>query len=869
MVKKLRLFLVVFFLLPLCRTLAQGSDFQCTPTDLGLLPFASPCTSAGGFTTGTVVTQNGTTLGATNDSLSGSITSCYAGPPLHDVWYSFTASETHVQISIQGIGASPLNNSYVAIYEVLTNECVGLIPRQCSMGSGPGIHTMEFGPLTFGVKYYLQVASGTPPGGDGNFSMSINSKAICSDCSKNSILNAYPLPVKAAYPPDTTVGFCYSVIGYNELYGNRLHGVVPVLGNGWDATSLTVYSAADSADFLGQWKWFNNLNLGAGGIVSGFFYDVGGDNDPRNNLGDNGNMTTIWTFCFSVKTQSASACAAGQKDLSIRFENYGDGESGSLVTTYDCSGDQDYVFDAHMDCCPKPLGVVPFAAGCNSTPDGSIIAYAGFSIFGFEYNLYNSDGVLVASYTSPPASTSPHTFGGLLEGNYYLYTNENTAGACLTAVNTLVPGPVDFDIQQVAFGCAAGTATCSNTAAVIVNSGSVASITWSNGDTGFLADSLCPGWTYVTVVDTGVVACSIVDSIYIINLPAASPYFDYSSFNYCTADSLVTVTDFPAASGGTFAIMTQPAGMSASDINPTTGAVDISGATFAGYVIVRYTSPPPCNAVFSDTMYIDVSPPRPLASAFPNQDLCVGGIVNPYTNPTIHDIVWYSDTALTTVVTTQAPSTTYDYFGGLAQTTGGTYPFFLIAVNTSNGCKSTPLPVTVTVYPTPPVDAGSSVTICPGYGVNLNSTGASSYLWSPSGMLNDPAIPAPVATPSSTTLFTVVGTDATSGCTASDTVTVFVSENGNCDVVTYNGFTPNGDGHNDYWHIDGVSVDPKNDVKVFNRWGDKIWETTGYNNTTNRWEGKTSKGKDAPAGTYYFILNYKGSPHTGYVELTR
>jgi gliding motility-associated-like protein len=166
------------------------------------------------------------------------------------------------------------------------------------------------------------------------------------------------------------------------------------------------------------------------------------------------------------------------------------------------------------------------------------------------------------------------------------------------------------------------------------------------------------------------------------------------------------------------------------------------------------------------------------------------------------------------------------------------------------------------------LDAGPPLTACPGFGVNLNCSGANSFIWSPPGSLDDPTAPSPVATLSTTTLFTVIGTDMTSGCSSTDTVTVFVSENGNCDVIVYTGFTPNEDGHNDYWHIDGISVDPKNQVKIFNRWGDKIWETVGYDNTRNRWEGTSPKGK-APAGTYFYVIHFKGSVHKGYIELTR
>lgn len=871
MIKQILRYLFIFFIFLSSQSAeAQGSDFQCTATHLGVLPFAPPCSSGTGFTTGTSVTQTGSTLGATNDSLSGEITSCYSGSPLKDVWYSFIATESHVEITVQGIGATPLANSYVGIYEGLTSECLGLLPRECSIGSGTGLHVMEFGPLTFGVKYYLQIASGLSSG-DGLFNMTINSKNVCSDCSKNSILNTYPLPVNAAYPPDTTVGFCYSVIGYNGQYGNRFHGLVPLLGSGWDATTLTIYDAADSADFMGQWKWFNGLNIGGtSGVVSGFFYDIGGDNDPRNNLGDQGNATTIWTFCFTIKTHKQALCNAGQTDLSIRFLIYADGESGSLAAPQDCSGDDDYVFDAHMECCPKPYGAVPFAAGCNDTPDGSIIAYAGFSFLGYDYLLYDASGALVATYTSPPASTSPYTFNGLFEGNYYLYINENTAGACQTAINLYVPGPVDYDVNQVVFGCPSGT-TCQNSALITVNTGGISSINWSNGSTGTYADSLCPGWNYFVIVDTGSFACTIVDSVFITNFPNASPAFQYSNGLYCTSDSVATISDFPAAGGGIFSMPgSLPSGITSTDINASTGTIDISGALSPGQIIVKYNSPPPCSNVFIDTIYVNISPQPPSPVDFPNQSLCIGSIVNSYFNSSIDNILWYSDTALTSLVTTHGPGTSFDFFGGAPQTVPGSYTFFLVSVNSVNSCKSIAVSVTISVYPNPTLDAGPPLTVCPGFGVNLICSGANSFVWSPAGPLDNPTAVSPVATLFSTTLFTVIGTDATSGCSSMDTVTVFVDENGICEIIVYNGFTPNGDNRNDYWNIDGISVDPKNQVSIFNRWGVKIWETVGYNNSSNRWEGQSLEGnKIVPDGTYFYVIRFQDKTLKGYVELTK
>lgn len=90
----------------------------------------------------------------------------------------------------------------------------------------------------------------------------------------------------------------------------------------------------------------------------------------------------------------------------------------------------------------------------------------------------------------------------------------------------------------------------------------------------------------------------------------------------------------------------------------------------------------------------------------------------------------------------------------------------------ATGCADTAF-VTVNVNPLPVVNAGSSLSICTGSTANLSVTGANTYIWSPAGSLNNANIPNPIASPTSTTTYTVVGTDL-NGCTNSDTATVIV-----------------------------------------------------------------------------------------------
>jgi gliding motility-associated-like protein len=86
----------------------------------------------------------------------------------------------------------------------------------------------------------------------------------------------------------------------------------------------------------------------------------------------------------------------------------------------------------------------------------------------------------------------------------------------------------------------------------------------------------------------------------------------------------------------------------------------------------------------------------------------------------------------------------------------------------------------------------------------------------------------------------------------------------------FNGITPNGDGHNDTWIIDGITNIKENSVSIFNRWGDLIWNCEGYDNSTDKkvWTGKSNKNAELPDATYFYIIDAGGKTYKGWVELT-
>ena len=69
------------------------------------------------------------------------------------------------------------------------------------------------------------------------------------------------------------------------------------------------------------------------------------------------------------------------------------------------------------------------------------------------------------------------------------------------------------------------------------------------------------------------------------------------------------------------------------------------------------------------------------------------------------------------------------------------------------------------------------------------------------------------------------------------------------------GFSPNGDGWNDAFEIIGIDAYPDNRLMVFNRWGQKVYEESGYHNT---WRGEHTNGEKLPDATYFVILEIEG-----------
>lgn len=96
-----------------------------------------------------------------------------------------------------------------------------------------------------------------------------------------------------------------------------------------------------------------------------------------------------------------------------------------------------------------------------------------------------------------------------------------------------------------------------------------------------------------------------------------------------------------------------------------------------------------------------------------------------------------------------------------------------LTITDANGTSTADRPAFVTVHAPPAAFAGVDQAFCTGGSAQLQATGGGTYQWMPATGLSDPGIANPVASPATSTLYTVVVTSA-QGCTASDAVQVTV-----------------------------------------------------------------------------------------------
>jgi gliding motility-associated-like protein len=163
------------------------------------------------------------------------------------------------------------------------------------------------------------------------------------------------------------------------------------------------------------------------------------------------------------------------------------------------------------------------------------------------------------------------------------------------------------------------------------------------------------------------------------------------------------------------------------------------------------------------------------------------------------------------------------------------------------------------------VDAGEDKFIAPGEAVELNgNSDALIYYWTPNSAISNSLILNPIVSPEITTSYFLTGVK--NSCLLSDEVIVHVD----LKLEINNTFTPNDDGYNDTWEILGLILYPNCLVQIFDRWGQIVYSSTGYN-SKKAWDGKIND-KKANESVYFYTIDLRdGSSKTfkGSINLVR
>jgi gliding motility-associated-like protein len=289
------------------------------------------------------------------------------------------------------------------------------------------------------------------------------------------------------------------------------------------------------------------------------------------------------------------------------------------------------------------------------------------------------------------------------------------------------------------------------------------------------------------------------------------------------------------------------------DLSPIAGEVDsvITGLTPGSY-IVEVTDDQGCT--HTESFVLDAQSLL-IADAGPDTSYCGGGTL--------------------TLVGTGNGATSFwsDIFGNIlavgdSLTIDAQVGNFGYIFQTSDGICTADDTVYVVVFAQPFANAGPDQDILKDESVQIGGDptgpGGSSILWQPSESLSDSTVANPVSSPLETTTYIVYVEDA-NGCINSDTMTVNIVPKFNPN----NGFTPNGDGINDVWTIGDLTDYPDIEVNIFNRWGQQLFTSKGYDVP---WDGKFN-GKEVPVGTYYYVIDLHDEkypdPFTGPLTIMR
>lgn len=526
---------------------------------------------------------------------------------------------------------------------------------------------------------------------------------------------------------------------------------------------------------------------------------------------------------------------------------------------------------------------------CNQVKDSLFINFttspivnAGIDLFSCKNNPVTSLSGLVSGASTTgiwiggngsfnPGNTSLNSTyipsaGEVAAGSVSLTLNSTNNGNCTQVTDTIIinftnPPSVNAGIDLF---------SCKNNASTLLSgviSGPTTTGVWTGGSGTFnpgntdlnatyvpTAAEVSVGYVNLILTSTNNGGCNSVNDLIKLNF-VPKPFANFNFNNTCLNNS-TAFTDFSLPGSGTIATWEWTFG----DATPTATTQNTSH-TFASST--TYTT----QLVVSNSYgCFDTIKKTPLIYPLPNTNfgikrVCNGSLLT----------LFFSDS--TTVSSPETINQWFWDFGGPGQSNSqnpsqlfpgsGFYNITLIATS-NHGCKDT-LVKQLNLTPRPSAGFAYSISSGVNVGTTVNMVDTSSYsnTWSwtfGDGNGSNIQNPSNIYYDNGTYVITQVVTDGY-GC--SDTARAAIKINNITNEISTlipNAISPNGDGKNDVWKLDFLSLlYPNASVEIYNRWGEKVYSAEGSYN--DPWDG-TYKGQLLPIGTYYYILKLNDAKNT-------
>jgi gliding motility-associated-like protein len=450
-------------------------------------------------------------------------------------------------------------------------------------------------------------------------------------------------------------------------------------------------------------------------------------------------------------------------------------------------------------------------------------------------------GTGASTYSWSPAFGLSATSGATVSASPTVtttYTLIGTTGACSGSQTISITVAPVASLSIVS----SGTLICPNGSGTTLTASGGSTYTWSPGfqTTPTLTVNPLTTTTY-TVAGQSAAGCATFPAVITVSVsPAINTTLTASSPSVCLTKT-VSISVMPV--GGVYTYTWLPA--SAIQGSNAGSSIIAKPSTTATVIYTVSISNGVCRETNTISLQVfDCVPPVSSFTTLTNDSICTKACVSfTATSTGIQPFTYQWLFPGGTPPTSNNPDPIVCY------SSSGSYAVSLITGN-AFGNDTLLLNNYISVADTPSVRAFGDTLLSIGQTAPISVTGnATSYYWSPdNGSIACVTCTNTVAQPTVTTKYMVTAYNSPY-CKRRDSVLVKVDFT--CgDFFIPNVFSPNGDGLNDDINIHGFCIATFN-LKIFNRWGEKIFETT---DKTLGWDG-TFRGKALDTGVFIYAVD--------------